>query len=344
MNNETLMKEVDKDYAVNVALKNGITEGELTNKRLFHDARILAIDDIKSFISELEFLGVVKCISRNSSAINIQDGVLKNQYLNGYKNINVSSEAGLILNPRGLDLRVFFKHWNHVFYIEQFRNNQLQFSFQVFNKLGDAICKIYLTDESNLNVRDSILEKYIAKNQNPVAFEKKIPAPSSPPHTQEYSEEIDLAWRNMKDVHDFYLIMHKYKLTRQEIFQSVGDDLAFMVSNLSLNMVLQTAKQNDEELTIFVANTGCVQIYTGLIERIVLKDRWMNIYNTGNKIHISHDEIDECWVVKKNGEFGPVSCLEVFNKNGEQMLQIYGQRNEGEPERDTWKKIVGVLS
>lgn len=50
-------------------------------------------------------------------------------------------------------------------------------------------------------------------------------------------------------------------------------------------------------------------------------------------------EIDECWIVRKPGEHGYVTSLEVFGKNGEQITQIYGQRNKSEPERESWRDI-----
>lgn len=341
MNND-LIKEITEDYAVNIAIKNGMTEGELANKRLSHDAKILRIDNLKDFISNLEYLGPVKCITRNAGAISIQEGALHNQYLHGYKQINISAEAGLILNPRGVDLRIFFRHWNHVFYIDRPRHDELQKSFQIFNNSGVAICKIYLTVDSDQKVMNSILNKYISEDQAPVAFfgDNCSTAITKRVLPKELAKEVDDAWRKMKEVHDFYLLMNKYKLNRQEIFQCVGEDLAYMVSTSALYEIINLAKEKNEELTIFVANPGCVQIYTGLIGNIFYKGNWLNIFNENNKLHIAHKDIDACWIVRKPGEHGYVTSLEVFSTSGEQMIQIYGQRNEGEPERASWRNII----
>lgn len=167
------INELNKNYAANVAINYGISEGELANERLPYDAKILTVLDIKSFIADLEFLGPVKCITRNTFAISVQEGVLKNQYLYGHKEINISAEAGLILNPGGMDLRIFFRHFKYIYYIEQYRNEQLNRSFHIFNKEGVAILKVYLTEGSDLNALDSIIEKYISKNQSPAKYRKK---------------------------------------------------------------------------------------------------------------------------------------------------------------------------
>lgn len=344
MEKEILVEAINKSYAIDVAKRNNITEGELTNLRLSHDAKVLAVEDIKLFIADLEGLGKIKCITRNTDAVSIQEGVLKNQYLNGYNKINISAEAGLILNPRELDLRVFFRHWNYIFYIEQVRHNELQKSFQVFSKNGVAICKIYLTEESDIQTMNSMLKKYISVNQSPVTFEidRKAPPPQKINTMVSPAAEIDLAWREMKEVHDFYLLMRKYQLSRQEIFRIVGDDLAYKVNNTALADILALAKYKKEELTIFISNLGCIQIFTGTIKSLFNKNNWLNIYNNNTKIHINND-ISECWVVRKPGECGFVTSLEVFNSKGEQIIQIYGQRNEGETERETWRTLINEL-
>lgn len=345
MTDDTLIAQIGTDYAANIAKKNGISEGELTNMRLPFDAKILAIMDIKDFISDLEKLGRVKCITRNAYAISIQEGVFTNQYLNGYKEINISAEAGLILNPRELDLRIFFKNWDYVFFIDQLRNGQQEKSFQVFNKQGVAICKIYITNNTNEDALNSILEKYKCPKQMKAKFEVgKSKISGNRTESVGFNKEIDHDWRIMKEVHDFYILARKYSLSRQDMFRSVGDDLAYKVSNECLSRILMQATEQNEELTIFIANQGCVQICTGLVGSFFYKDNWLNIFNENNKIHIATNKIDECWIVKKPGEFGYVTSLEVFSKDEEQIIQIYGQRDEGKPERNTWRKIVSSVN
>jgi len=296
MTTDTLLAELENDYAANIATKHGLTEGELTNRRLSHDAKLLKIEDIKSFIADLESLGKVKCITRNADVVSIQQGAFTHQYLNGYKEIDISAQAGLVLNPRGLDLRIFFKHWNHVFYLEQHRCNRLLRSLQVFDIHGTAICKIYMTEESDSQALDALLAKYINSHQAAVAFARQTTADICHEDiSNEVAIEVDGAWRNMKEVHDFYLLMYQYNLSRQEIFRLVGEDLARRVSPSSLADILHGAKAKNEELTIFVANPGCVQIYTGLIGRIFYTVEWLNVVNVHNLLHIAQKQIEVWW-------------------------------------------------
>lgn len=340
---DMIVEELKNNYAADVARRNNMTEGDLTNLRITHDARVLSVTNIKSLITDLENLGDVKCITRNRNAVIIQEGHLGNQYLNGYKKISVSAEAGLILNPRGLDLRIFFRHWRYVFYIEQIRHGDNQKSFQVFSGSGDAVCKIYLTENSDHQALNIILSKYTSDVQAPVIFENvKDESFKKTNNLNIIDAELNLAWRGMKEVHDFYLLMRKYRLGRQEIFNKVDDDLARKVKKNALSDLLSLAKEKKEELTIFISNAGTVQIFTGIVKSLFDKDGWLNVYSGRTKIHL-HKDIAECWVVCKPSECGFVTSLEVFNSKGEQIIQIYGQRDEGKPERETWRKLINEI-
>lgn len=334
-------KEIKYNY--DIAEELGICEGEVINKRLGKDVKIINASNIKDFISDLEALGEVKCITRNSGAVSVQQGKYTNQYLNGYKKVNISAEAGLVLNPGELDIRMFFKHWNAIFYIDENKNGKQLKSFQIFDRYGKAIHKIFITELTNLDALYFILEKYKCDIIKSFLFTQKKESDNYLKKDCKFDDVIDRDWREMKEVHDFYILMNKYKMSRQQLFNSVGDDLAYQVDNTSLNDILLLTKEKNEALTVFIANTGCVQIYTGLINKIFYRDEWLNIFNNKNKIHLRHESIDECWVVRKPGEHGYVTSLEVFSKYGEQIVQIYGQRNENEKERDSWRNIISSI-
>ena len=46
----------------------------------------------------------------------------------------------------------------------------------------------------------------------------------------------------------------------------MSDDLACKVDNSALAQLLETARQDRNEIMIFVGNRGCVQIFTGVVE------------------------------------------------------------------------------
>ena len=100
---------------------------------------------------------------------------------------------------------------------------------------------------------------------------------------------------------------------------------------------------------IFVGNRGCVQIFTGKIKRLMPHQaegsdtKWLNIFNPDFTLHMIENGVAECWVTRKPTEDGFVTSLEVFDDQGNQIAQMYGQRTEGTPEQEHWRQQVMSL-
>lgn len=60
----------------------------------------------------------------------------------------------------------------------------------------------------------------------------------------------------MTDVHRFFKLLSRNKLTRQQAFRAIGDDLAFQVDNGALTQLLNAAQQRQKEIMIFVSNVA----------------------------------------------------------------------------------------
>ena len=96
-----LKKENPGKYARDIAGLMNISEAELTFARVGHDAWRLR-GEVREILGALEAVGETKCICRNEYAVHEQVGTFTNQHLNGH--------AGLVLNPRALDLRLFAQY------------------------------------------------------------------------------------------------------------------------------------------------------------------------------------------------------------------------------------------
>ncbi len=114
MNHYTRWLELKEDnpgkYARDIAGLMNISEAELTFARVGHDAWRLR-GEIREILGALEAVGETKCICRNDYAVHEQVGSFTNQHLNGH--------AGLVLNPRALDLRLFLNQWASAFHISE---------------------------------------------------------------------------------------------------------------------------------------------------------------------------------------------------------------------------------
>src|SRR5690625_5981260 len=83
---------------------------------------------------------------------------------------------------------------------------------------------------------------------------------------------------------------------------------------------------------VFVVNDGCVQIHSGPVKRLKTVGEWYNILDPGFNLHLKEEAVAECFVVVKPTSDGPVTAHEVFDAEGELILQFFGKRKPGIPE------------
>ena len=216
-------------YARDIAAEMGISEAELTAARLGHDAVRLS-DDARALIAALERVGETKCICRNEYAVHEQVGQFTHQHLSGH--------AGLVLNPRALDLRLFLSQWASAFHL----NDNGRQSIQFFDHHGDALLKVYATTQTDMAAWETLIAEYRVAAPAPLTLRPLEPV--------KYADTADGAalendWRAMTDVHQFFGLLRKYQLSRQQAFRLVSDDLACRVDRHALPSLLETVRQTD---------------------------------------------------------------------------------------------------
>lgn len=318
-------------YARDLAEILNTSEAELTHLRVSHDAGRLDVD-VRTLLAALENVGVTKSITRNEYAVHEQLGRYENQHLSGH--------AGLILNPRALDLRLFLQHWLHIFCMTENHPKGDRHSIQFFDAAGNAVHKVYTTDETDMTAWEALVAQYRSEANPSLDL---TPAQKTPDAAQPATSDVDAEWRAMTDVHQFFQLLRRNNLSRQQAFRAVGDDLAYSVDNGSLAQILQAARDEKNEIMIFVGNPGCVQIFTGEIEKVRPHGDWINIFNSRFTLHLIESAIAESWVTRKPTKDGFVTSLELFSADGTQIAQLYGQRTEGQPEQQQWREQVATL-
>ncbi|MFY3771444.1 MAG: hemin-degrading factor [Pseudomonadota bacterium] len=327
-------------YARDLAAYLNVSEGELLHSRVGHDKAQRLNVDAPTLLKALAAVGQVKAITRNEYVVHEQVG--------RYDNAKFSSHAGLILNPRALDLRMFFSHWDSIFTLTEEAKNGERHSIQFFDKQGDALHKVYTTDETDMVAWQALIEQYASNDNPPLVVEAAEPF-SQQPISDELKQQLEQEWRNMTDVHQFFILLKKNNLSRQQVFRAVSDDLAWQVPVDSFNQLVNTAFNDQNEIMIFVGNRGCVQIFTGQLKRLMpyqaegSEIKWLNIFNPDFTLHMIENGVSECWVTRKPTQDGFVTSLEVFDKDGNQIVQMYGQRTEGTPEQEQWRNQVMAL-
>lgn len=329
---QTIKTNEPTSFARDIAAKIGISEAELTQARVGHDATRLN-EEIRAIITALETVGETKCICRNAYAVHEQMGRFTHQHL--------GEHAGLVLNPRALDLRLFINQWASAFYLcEQTSRGERQ-SIQFFDRHGDALLKVYATAQTDLSAWRELVARFTAQANLPLALEAVVPT--------QYAQSVDAqalrqGWRAMNDVHQFFNLLKKHNVSRQQAFRLVDDELACLVDNGALTRLLDTVQSEGNEIMIFVGNRGCVQIFTGALEKLAPIPGWLNIFNQQFTLHLRVNEIAESWITRKPTADGHVTSLELFASDGTQIAQLYGQRSEGSPEQALWRAQIDALA
>ena len=311
-----------------IAAEMGISEAELTEARLGYDAVRLQ-NDVRAILTALEAVGETKCICRNEYAVHEQVGEFTHQHLSGH--------AGLVLNPRALDLRLFLSQWASAFRL----NDNGRQSIQFFDPHGDALLKVYTTENTDMAAWDALIVAQTQQSPAPLAIRPADPLKFA---DSADGEALENEWRAMTDVHQFFGLLRKYNLSRQQAFRLVSDDLACRIDNQTLPGLLETIRQDGNEIMIFVGNRGCVQIFTGALEKVAPMRGWLNIFNTAFTLHLREESVDEIWVTRKPTSDGHVTSVELFAKDGTQIAQLFGQRSEGHPEQTQWRAQVDRLT
>ncbi|UCQ39433.1 hemin-degrading factor [Edwardsiella piscicida] len=319
-------------YARDLAQILGVSEGELTRARVGHDAVRLHVD-AAALLTVCAALGEVNAITRNEYAVH--------EHLGRYDNAHLSGHSGLILNPRALDLRLFLQHWHAAFALREQSARGERFSLQCFDSQGDAVHKIYATQASDMAAWHALVSRFTG-DENPAFPGLSARPPVAAPALD--AAALEREWRAMTDVHQFFPLLQRHGVSRQQAFAAVADDLACRVDNAALQQILTQAQRCQNEIMIFVGNRGCVQIFTGEIAKLTPQDQWLNVFNPRFTLHLFAPTIAESWITRKPTRDGMVSSLELFAADGTQIAQLFGQRTEGEAEQTQWREQLAALT
>lgn len=321
---EALKAENPKLRIRDAAKQLGVTEAHLVS---LNPDNVALKADFFSFLKELAPLGKIMALTRNDDVVHERKGV--------YENVSFEGPVGTAVNP-DIDTRLFMMAWKFGFAV----NENGRRSFQFFDKAGDATHKIYATEESNMDAFDALVAKY--KSEEPIAIEVEAwPAtPAEMPDSMIDGGAFQEEWLKMKDTHDFYGMLRKYRVSREQGLRLAPEGWVKKVETNTFRKIMETAAERQVPIMVFVGNRGTIQIHTGEVTKLVDAGPWFNVLDPDFNLHLREEAIANVYVVKKNSVDGTITSLEVFDKNGEMLVQLFGKRKPGIPELETWRSIV----
>jgi putative hemin transport protein len=264
-----------------------------------------------------------------------------------YRQIDFFGPMGNVVGP-DIDLRFFLTRWAFGFAVaDETKDGTFRYSLQFFDAAGMAIHKVYLEPESDVAAFHAIVEEF----RDP---EQTAPVPTGAPSVaagEEPDSEIDLAgfragWEGLQDTHEFFGLLKRFKVARRQALRLIGSDWATAVAPGVATALLRAAAESKLPIMVFVGNPGMIQIHTGPVSRIVPfgdKDEWINVLDDAFNLHLLQTAVDSAWVVRKPTRDGQVTSVELFDAEGELVVQFFGKRKPGEPELEEWRAVAARL-
>jgi len=319
----------------NAARELGVSEAELLATRCGDGVRRL-ICDVARTLPRLEGLGPLMALTRNDLFVHEKTGL--------YRNVEVGHHASQVVDE-DIDLRIFQGRWHHAFAVSTESRGGVRRSLQFFDTHGEAVHKIFLTDESDLEAYEALVEDLLHDDPSRELTVEPPPEPTRPgPDSEVDLASLEEGWRTMQDTHDFFHLLRKAEVTRTQALRLVPEELARPAANSGLRTVLEAAARDGIDLMVFVQSPGTFQIHHGPVVCIVDTPPWLNVLDQGFNLHVRERGIAATWVVTKPTETGWVTSLELYDAADTLCALIFGCRQEGEPENPAWRTLARGLA
>ncbi|MCH7410292.1 hemin-degrading factor [Belliella sp. DSM 111904] len=316
------------------AAQLAVSEAELLATQVGESVTRLK-EDWTSLLVALKKLGKVMALTRSEGCVLEHKGNFQKISIKG----SPAHQMATVIGP--IEQRVFFSAWKFGFAVVNDTPRGVMRSIQFFDKSGTAIMKVYVQDDSKVEVFNELVEAYKSADQDANLEIGQFAKPS-------YAEKIDLEaftkdWEEMKDTHDFFGMLRKYKVHRMDAVKWIDDKWAYEVDRLAARRILETASSAQLPIMIFAGNKGNIQIHQGKVKTIKQMGDWLNVLDPQFNMHLDENQIAHAFVVHKNTEDGIVSSLELFDEEGEMIAQFFGLRKPGLPQLSDWKALIDSL-
>lgn len=310
-----------------------VSEAELTASRLTVDTVRLR-PEWASLLPALGELGQVMALTRNASCVHERKGV--------YREVTVAGngQMGLVVSA-DIDLRLFLGGWASVFAVEEPGPRGVLRSVQVFDQQGVAVHKVYLTEQSESAAWAPLVERFRDEQQS---AELEL-IPLAEPTPRRADEQIDtdalrVGWSTLKDTHHFFALLKTHGATRTQALRLAGSEWAEALAPDALPGLFERAAATEVPIMVFVGNRHCIQIHTGPVSNLRWMDTWFNVLDPQFNLHLKAHDIHELWRVRKPSSDGVITSWEAFDAQGELILQLFGARKPGVPEREDWRRLA----
>ncbi|GBF51033.1 putative hemin transport protein HmuS [Leptospira ryugenii] len=332
---QKLKKEAPNVRIRDAAASLGVSELELLATRIGTGVSPLK-ENWTEFLIKCPSLGRVMALTRNDFCVHERKG--------SFEHVSVHGKMGLVTGPE-IDLRIFLNQWRYGFFVEDTSEERILYSVQFFDGSGEAVFKLYATEESDLasflRLKND-LQKLDGISQLNLEPKIKEQSPVKPQLDKSTRVRFLESWSNLKDTHDFFTLLNEFNVERMDALEIANGRFTSPWEWKQFESLLKLCVKEGLEIMVFVGSKGVIQIHTGLVETLEERGPWFNILDKDFNLHLRKDFVSHIWFVNKPTLDGTVSSLELFSENGELILQCFGKRKPGQPQSKLWEKLIDL--
>ena len=135
-------------------------------------------------------------------------------------------------------------------------------------------------------------------------------------------------------------MLKRHDVARTQALRLAGREWAEPLATAELPRLLEEAGAREVPIMVFVGNRHCIQIHTGPVHNLRWMDSWFNVLDPAFNLHLKTTGVTELWRVRKPSSDGVITSWEAFDADGELVLQLFGARKPGVPERADWRALA----
>ncbi len=272
------------------------------------------------------------CTRTKSGGVTIEQTGAVSEY-----NLRGEGRIGSVVQD-DLDLRFLFRHWAGGLV------HPAHTTVDFIDTTGATCVSIHAADNAARETIEAVAEQFAG----PAA---QIPAtpPPGPAKPHKSDGEVDTGalladWRAMQNVHHFEALLGKHGLGRLQALRLVGREFAVELAAGAFGELLAQLGGNGQEIMVFVANRGMVQIFSGPASDAKRAGHGWEIAHGAAKLYFPDTALHGLWLVHKPTAAGIITSLELVREDEDQAVaSIFGRHPHGDAQPAEWLELLEQL-
>ena len=298
-------KENNKKIRIrDVAKKLNVSEAELLSTKVNDDVSYLKIKNYNLFFKDILNSDKLMFLIRTDNIVH--ELIVDSSY------IDIKKNSFFDLKQNFPILEFNSKSFSYTFFEKKNHSGKELRSFQIFNKSGHSVLKIYLKGKSTY-IFDRIAKKY----------------------TIEYDYIIQ------KNKHKFFVDSNKIEIfsffkTDYNLDAKFALDKQINLGNNTLRYILEKSSAKKVPIQIHAFGNTIIQYYRGKVNNVIDFGPWINIIDKGFNIHIFESKITNAFLNKYTDNNNTLFVINFFDIDNNHVLGI-------SPIRDYEKELNKII-